>query len=113
MTTPPVWLPARLIRTGPSPQSATPTNCSVRGEIINHYSTQCWGMCDGYAMPDNNGNVYKQEHEVPLDDQISSHVVYLTWHDYDKLNRLTAVHGNRYNSVTNQFTHSWKQTFIY
>src|ERR1043166_3882342 len=44
-----------------------------RGAIINHYSDQCWGMCSGASMTDNNGNLQKQEVYIPTDDQVSSY----------------------------------------
>ena len=31
-----------------------------RGAIINFYGT-CWGMCSGQSMPNNNGNLKRQE----------------------------------------------------
>ena len=62
-----------------------------RGAIINHYSNNCWGMCSGYSMTDNNGNMKAQDVYIPNNDQVSS---YTTWRDafsYDNLNRLTQV----------------------
>ena len=42
--------------------STTPNDTSWnRGAIINHYSDNCWGMCSGSSMPDNNGNLKNQD----------------------------------------------------
>ncbi len=79
-----------------------------RGAIINHYSTQCWGMCSGSAMTDNNGNLIYQDNYIPNNDQVSS---YVTWRDqftYDYLNRLTQVH-----EATGNSSLDLQQTFVY
>jgi len=62
-----------------------------RGAIINQYSDQCWGMCSGLAMTDNNGNLKKQESYVPADDQISGYTMRWQQYAYDSLNRLQWV----------------------
>jgi hypothetical protein len=50
-----------------------------RGALINHYSSNCWGMCGGSnsttAMTDNNGNVKKQDYWIPDDEQVSNYHV--------------------------------------
>src|SRR5262249_9159400 len=44
------------IRVSTSYIGPTDTNWN-RGAIINNYSDQCWGMCSGSGMTDNNGNL--------------------------------------------------------
>ncbi|HEX3253496.1 MAG TPA: DUF2341 domain-containing protein, partial [Pyrinomonadaceae bacterium] len=78
-----------------------------RGAIINNYSDQCWGMCSGSAMTDNNGNLKKQEVYIPNDDQISGYTMRWQQYDYDSLNRL-----NWAREVLNG-TEQWKQQFTY
>jgi len=88
-----------------------PTDTSWnRGAIINHYSDQCWGACNG---TDNNGNIKKQEHWIPDNEAVSSYVVYTSWFNYDALNRLQYTNGERYASAGNQVNNQWKQTFVY
>src|SRR5882724_5868287 len=83
-----------------------PTDTSWnRGAIINHYSDQCWGAC--------NGTEKKQEHYVPDNEAGSSYVDYTTWFAYDSLNRLQYSNGERYASNGNVVNNQWKQTFIY
>jgi RHS repeat-associated protein len=78
-----------------------------RGAIINHYSNQCWGMCSGSSMTDNNGNLQKQEVYIPNDDQISSYTLRWQQYDYDSLNRLNWVREIKDN------VEQWKQQFTY
>jgi RHS repeat-associated protein len=78
-----------------------------RGAIINNYSNQCWGMCSGLSMTDNNGNLKKQEVYIPNDDQISGYTMRWQQYDYDSLNRL-----NWAREVLNG-TEQWKQQFTY
>ena len=90
-------------------ESTSPNNTSWnRGAIINHYSNQCWGMCTGLNMTDNNGNLKRQDTYIPDNDQVSS---YVTWADaftYDSLNRLQQVHEYTSNS---QF--DFQQEYLY
>jgi RHS repeat-associated protein len=87
--------------------SANNTNWN-RGAIINHYSDQCWGVCAGSSMTDNNSNLKRQDIYVPNDDQISS---FATWADafsYDNLNRLQRVR-----EFTNNSANDWQQEYVY
>jgi len=81
--------------------TTSPTDTSWnRGAIINHYSNNCWGMCNGSnsttSMTDNNGNLKKQEVYIPNDDQISGYDNYAQFYDYDSLNRLQSVRENKF-----------------
>ncbi|MGH9958769.1 MAG: hypothetical protein ACREBC_16830, partial [Pyrinomonadaceae bacterium] len=59
-----------------------------RGAIINHYSGQCWGACNG---SDNNGNVKKQEHWIQDgNDNVTG--IFTQQYEYDELNRLKRVY---------------------
>jgi RHS repeat-associated protein len=78
-----------------------------RGAIINHYSNQCWGMCSGSSMTDNNGNLQKQEVYIPSDDQVSSYTMRWQQYDYDSLNRLNSAREVKDN------IEKWKQQFTY
>ena len=72
-----------------------------RGAIINHYSAQCWGMCSGSAMTDNNGNLKQQDHFIP-DSSGGVQAVFTQAYTYDNLNRLQRVQEG-----------SWQQEFVY
>jgi RHS repeat-associated protein len=78
-----------------------------RGAIINHYSNQCWGMCSGSSMTDNNGNLQKQEVYIPNDDQVSGYTLRWQQYDYDSLNRLNWAREVKDN------VEQWKQQFTY
>src|SRR6185369_4998712 len=78
-----------------------------RGAIINHYSNQCWGMCSGASMTDNNGNLQKQEVYIPSDDQVSGYTLRWQQYDYDSLNRLNWAREVKDN------VEQWKQLFTY
>lgn len=78
-----------------------------RGAIINHYSDQCWGMCSGLSMTDNNGNLQKQEVYIPNDDQVSTYTQRWQQYGYDTLNRLNWVREIKDN------VEQWKQQFTY
>lgn len=85
-----------------------PNNTSWnRGAIINGYCDHCSGASYplNEGMPDNNGNLKKQEYLIPKQDvpQPTQFEVQTQQFDYDQLNRLQDVHeGN-----------SWKQQYIY
>jgi RHS repeat-associated protein len=74
-----------------------------RGAIINHYSFQCWGACNG---TDNNGNLKKQEVYVPDNDQVTSYKTWYQQYTYDSLNRLTQV-----NEYTGNPSLDWQQKY--
>jgi RHS repeat-associated protein len=87
-------------------EGTTPNNTNwERGAIINFYSG-CWGMCSGQAMPDNNGNLKRQEHWVQ---DSSGNVVAVNSQsfDYDSLNRLKRVYEGSASQPT------WQQTYLY
>jgi RHS repeat-associated protein len=75
-----------------------------RGAIINHYSFQCWGACNG---TDNNGNLKKQEVYVPENDQVTSYKTWYQQYSYDSLNRFTQV-----NEYTGNPSLDWQQKYI-
>ncbi|HKY29698.1 MAG TPA: PA14 domain-containing protein, partial [Pyrinomonadaceae bacterium] len=70
-----------------------------RGAIINHYSAQCWGACNG---TDNNGNVKSQDHWIP-NASGGVQAIFTQSYSYDNLNRLL-----RANEGSN-----WQQEFVY
>jgi YD repeat-containing protein len=78
-----------------------------RGAIINHYSDQCWAMCSGSNMTDNNGNLKRQDVYIPHNDQVSSSTQRWQQYDYDALNRLKWVR-----EVVSG-VEQWKQQFTY
>jgi YD repeat-containing protein len=82
--------------TGPSDFS------SDRGAIVNNYSNNCTGICSGSSMPDNNGNLRKQEIHIP------SQTMRYQEYDYDSLNRLNSAR-----EVLNGGAEQWKQAFTY
>ncbi|MDQ3665842.1 MAG: hypothetical protein M3410_04420, partial [Acidobacteriota bacterium] len=69
-----------------------------RGAIINHYSSQCWGACNG---SDNNGNLKQQDHWIP-DSSGGVQALFVQSYSYDNLNRLDRVQEG-----------SWQQEFVY
>jgi YD repeat-containing protein len=73
-----------------------------RGAIVNNYSNQCTGICSGASMPDNNGNLRKQEIHIPSQQ--------MRWqqYDYDSLNRLQWAR-----EVLDGGAEQWKQQFTY
>jgi RHS repeat-associated protein len=80
----------------------TPNNTNwERGAIINFYGN-CWGMCAGQSMPNNNGNLLRQEHWIQND---SGQVIGIPTQefDYDSLNRLRWVKEGT----------GWKQQYSY
>ena len=79
-----------------------------RGAIINHFSYQCWGMCTGFNMTDNNGALKKQDVFIPHDDQVSSYTMRWQEYDYDALNRLNWVR-----EISSASVELWKQQFTY
>ena len=72
-----------------------------RGGIVNHYSSQCLGICSGSSMTDNNGNLRKQEILLP------GQPTRLQEFEYDSLNRLTSA----VEKISN--TTQWSQQFNY
>lgn len=89
--------------------STTPNDSSWnRGAIINHYSDNCGGACVGVAMPDNYGNLRKQEIKIPYDDQSSTSDTFLQVYEYDSLNRLQSVRENKSGGAT-----QWQQAYTY
>jgi RHS repeat-associated protein len=60
-------------------------------------------MCAGQAMPDNNGNLKRQEVYVPDNDQVSSYHLLAQDYEYDSLNRLQRVHDGS----------NWQQQYSY
>jgi RHS repeat-associated protein len=82
--------------TGPTDYDAN------RGAIINSYSSQCSGVCAGSGMPDNNGNLKRQDITIPNVQTRSQN------YDYDELNRLKRVHESTGNQQLD-----WQQEFDY
>ena len=85
-----------------------------RGAIVNYYSANyAWeGDPATPAGPDNNGNVLRQQHWVPVDDAISSYNYTQDTYTYDSLNRLQSaveVHG----SPAGQSAQDYAQVFTY
>lgn len=84
-------------------EGTTPNNTDwERGAIINFYSANCWGMCAGQAMSDNNGDLKQQEHWVQNSAGAVIAVNTQTF-EYDQLNRIKKVSEGT----------AWKQEFIY
>lgn len=72
-----------------------------RGAIINFYSS-CWGMCAGQSMPNNNGNLLRQEHWIQNE---SGQVIGIPTQEfeYDSLNRVQWVKEGT----------NWRQQYSY
>jgi len=81
--------------TGPTDYDAN------RGAIINSYSDTCTGLCSGSSMSDNNGNLKRQDIEIP------SQSTRQQQYSYDSLNRLVSA------SELISGTEQWKQQFTY
>ncbi len=77
-----------------------------RGAIINQYSNNCWGMCTGSSMTDNNGNLKRQDMYIPDNDQVSSYKSWVDNYSYDNFNRLTQVSEDTGNS-----SYNWQQAY--
>jgi len=76
-----------------------------RGRIINSYSLQCSGAnCEA---TDNNGNLRKQQIDIPTTEQATSYASWYQQYEYDNLNRLKSV---REVAGSNQL---WRQWFSY
>ena len=74
-----------------------------RGALINHYSSQCWGVCTPLSsMTDNNGNLRQQDHMIP-NASGGTEAIYTQTYDYDSLNRLKRVSEGT----------SWQQEYVY
>jgi YD repeat-containing protein len=82
--------------TGPTDYDAN------RGAIVNNYSSQCTGICAGQSMPDNNGNLLKQEIHIP------NQTMRWQQYEYDSVNRLKSAR-----EVLNGGAEQWKQQFVY
>jgi len=72
-----------------------------RGAIINSYSALCTGLCSGSSMSDNNGNLLKQDIQIP------SVATRTQSYDYDSLNRLKSARE------VMSSVEQWKQQFTY
>lgn len=76
-----------------------------RGRIVNRYGLQC---SDANCNPtDNNGNLRKQQIDIPTTEQATTFVSWYQQYDYDALNRLQSV---REVANNNQL---WRQWFAY
>jgi RHS repeat-associated protein len=85
--------------------SSTIGNTYDRGRIINGYSLQCSGA--GCDATDNNGNLRKQQIDIPTTEQATNFVSWYQQYEYDSLNRLQSV---REVADSNQL---WRQWFSY
>jgi RHS repeat-associated protein len=97
--------------------STIPNDTSwTRGAIVNHYSSNCWGMCGGSnsttPMTDNNGTIKKQDYWIPDNEQVNfSYHVNTDWYTYDSLNRLQKVVESNYTSATNTGATPFQQAY--
>jgi RHS repeat-associated protein len=74
-----------------------------------HASNYAWG--DGGA--DNNGQLYRAEHFVPLDSSVNNWIISSDYYSYDRINRLTRVTENaeQYVSGTYNTWQAFKQSY--
>lgn len=87
-------------------EGTTPNNTDFeRGAIINFFGT-CWGMCAGQPMPNNNGNLKRQEHWVK-DSNGNVIAINTQAFEYDSLNRVKRV----YEGDSTQPT--WQQGYLF
>ncbi|HBB88169.1 MAG TPA: hypothetical protein DC047_11180 [Blastocatellia bacterium] len=87
-------------------EGTTPNNTDFeRGAIINFFGT-CWGMCTGQPMPDNNGNLKRQEHWVK-DSNGNVIAINAQAFEYDGLNRVKRA----YEGDSTQPT--WQQRYLF
>jgi RHS repeat-associated protein len=97
--------------------STIPNDTSwTRGAIVNHYSSNCWGMCGGSnsttPMTDNNGTIKKQDYWIPDNEQVNfPYHVNTDWYTYDSLNRLQKVIETNYTSATNTGATPFQQAY--
>jgi RHS repeat-associated protein len=94
------------IRVSTSYTGPTDTDAN-RGAIINSYSNQCSGVCAGSGMTDNNGNLKKQEIQIPTPGEATDPTIRSQQYEYDSLNRLSWAR-----ELLNG-TEQWKQQFTY
>ncbi|MGH9943547.1 MAG: RHS repeat-associated core domain-containing protein, partial [Pyrinomonadaceae bacterium] len=78
-----------------------------RGAIVNYYSINDYSATNAgryNSGPDNNGNVRRQQHWSPNNDQMSSYQWFTQDYSYDALNRLASVSEqmNETGTVTQQ-----------
>jgi RHS repeat-associated protein len=66
----------------------------------------------GTSGPDNNGNVLKSKHYVPLDDSSNTWAIHDQVYTYDSLNRLTSI-AEHFVSSTQSQTQTALQTYTY
>lgn len=85
-----------------------------RGAIRNYYSGNYAWEGDPTTPPeaDNNGNLRRQEHLVPADDQVSVYTFTQQTYDYDALNRLSSV-AETARASDGVVTDSLRQAFAY
>jgi RHS repeat-associated protein len=88
------------IRTGTSYTGPGDTTFD-RGAIINSYSNLCTGVCSGSSMSDNNGNLIKQDIQIP------SVATRSQSYEYDRVNRLKSARE------VMSSVEQWKQQFTY
>jgi len=69
-------------------------------------------LTQGSSGPDNNGNVLKSSHYIPLDDQASTWAIPHELYTYDSLNRLASV-SDYYMSNTQALTQTSLQSYTY
>jgi len=62
-----------------------------RGALRLYYSTLDGCHVYGNGGTNNNGNVLRMDHHIPLDDAVSNFVASIDRYDYDSLNRLKSV----------------------
>jgi YD repeat-containing protein len=72
-----------------------------RGAIVNSYSNSCAGICSGFTMTDNNGNLTKQQILIP------GQTTFVQEYGYDSLNRLQSAR-----ELVSR-AEQWKQEFSY
>jgi RHS repeat-associated protein len=87
-----------------------------RGALRLYYSTLYGCYIYGNGGTDNNGNLLRMDHQIPLDDAVSNFAASIDRYDYDSLNRLKSVTELSYTkgpSGNDVYQGIFRQAFLY
>jgi RHS repeat-associated protein len=87
-----------------------------RGALRLYYSTLDGCQVYGNGGTNNNGNLLRMDHHIPLDDAVSNFVASIDRYDYDPLNRLKSVTELSYTkgpSGADMYQGVFRQAFLY
>ncbi len=81
-----------------------------RGAVVNYFSSN---YAFGGSGTDNNGNVTRSTHFIPINDQLLPFVAYQHTYSYDHLNRLSSVTEHSYTDWSGQTSYQFSQAYTY